>query len=173
MPPVALKFPARAVPGGDTSGHVSALLADNHDIISLKLYQLTVERTPEEEKRDREVYLPVVDNLKLPGSKWGAGGRTGAGGAAGSRSRERGASPANQPSSSWDREARAQISLTHCDTIWVTTCPRLARACLEEKCCLPERARLPVVMASPTRAAENSQGLGPWWCSLLPRNVPP
>ncbi|NWH67703.1 LMA2L protein, partial [Geococcyx californianus] len=42
-------------------------LPDNHDIISLKLYQLTVERTPEEEKRDREVYLPVVDNLKLPG----------------------------------------------------------------------------------------------------------
>ncbi|NWZ72700.1 LMA2L protein, partial [Acrocephalus arundinaceus] len=41
--------------------------ADNHDIISLKLYQLTVERTPEEEKRDREVFLPVVDNLKLPG----------------------------------------------------------------------------------------------------------
>lgn len=49
----------------------SALLADNHDIISLKLYQLTVERTPEEERRDKEVYLPVVDNLKLPGSKWG------------------------------------------------------------------------------------------------------
>nr|XP_009937167.1 PREDICTED: VIP36-like protein [Opisthocomus hoazin] len=42
-------------------------LADNHDIISLKLFQLTVERTPEEEKHDREVYLPVVDNLKLPG----------------------------------------------------------------------------------------------------------
>lgn len=46
---------------------------DNHDIISLKLYQLTVERTPEEEKRDREVFLPVVDNLKLPGSEWGTG----------------------------------------------------------------------------------------------------
>lgn len=45
----------------------SAVLADNHDIISLKLYQLTVERTPEEERRDKEVYLPVVDNLKLPG----------------------------------------------------------------------------------------------------------
>lgn len=40
---------------------------DNHDIISLKLYQLTVERTPEEEKWDREVFLPVVDNMKLPG----------------------------------------------------------------------------------------------------------
>lgn len=51
------------------------MLADNHDIISLKLYQLTVERTPEEERRDKEVYLPVVDNLKLPGSKWGSRGR--------------------------------------------------------------------------------------------------
>lgn len=69
VPPVALRSPAGAVPVGGTSGRVSALLADNHDIISLKLYQLTVERTPEEEKRDREVYLPVVDNLKLPGSK--------------------------------------------------------------------------------------------------------
>uniref|UniRef100_A0A8B9PK98 Lectin, mannose binding 2 like n=2 Tax=Apteryx TaxID=8821 RepID=A0A8B9PK98_APTOW len=46
---------------------VTGDLSDNHDIISLKLYQLTVERTPEEEKRDREVFLPVVDNLKLPG----------------------------------------------------------------------------------------------------------
>ncbi|XP_033367556.1 VIP36-like protein [Parus major] len=49
------------------------LFPDNHDIISLKLYQLTVERTPEEEKRDREVFLPVVDNLRLPGSEWGLG----------------------------------------------------------------------------------------------------
>ncbi|OXB53185.1 hypothetical protein ASZ78_009280 [Callipepla squamata] len=46
---------------------VTGDLSDNHDIISLKLYQLTVERTPEEERRDKEVYLPVVDNLKLPG----------------------------------------------------------------------------------------------------------
>jgi len=58
---------ARAISVGDASGHVSAPLPDNHDIISLKLFQLTVERTPEEEKHDREVYLPVVDNLKLPG----------------------------------------------------------------------------------------------------------
>ncbi|KYO40276.1 VIP36-like protein [Alligator mississippiensis] len=46
---------------------VTGDLSDNHDIISLKLYQLTVERTPEEEKWDREVFLPVVDNMKLPG----------------------------------------------------------------------------------------------------------
>ncbi|NXL10536.1 LMA2L protein, partial [Mesembrinibis cayennensis] len=58
---------ARAIFVGDASGHISALLPDNHDIISLKLYQLIVEWTLEEEKWDREVYLPVVDNLKLPG----------------------------------------------------------------------------------------------------------
>uniref|UniRef100_A0A8C5X315 L-type lectin-like domain-containing protein n=1 Tax=Malurus cyaneus samueli TaxID=2593467 RepID=A0A8C5X315_9PASS len=46
---------------------VTGDLSDNHDIISLKLYQLTVERTPEEEKRDREVFLPRGSNLKLLG----------------------------------------------------------------------------------------------------------
>ncbi|XP_044293492.1 VIP36-like protein isoform X5 [Varanus komodoensis] len=46
---------------------VTGDLSDNHDIISLKLYQLTVERMPEEERRDKEVFLPVVDNMKLPG----------------------------------------------------------------------------------------------------------
>ncbi|PIO12014.1 hypothetical protein AB205_0195660, partial [Aquarana catesbeiana] len=40
---------------------------DNHDIISMKLYQITVERTPAEEKMDKEVFIPTVDNLKLPG----------------------------------------------------------------------------------------------------------
>lgn len=63
--------------------HSSFSTSDNHDIISLKLYQLTVERTPEEERRDKEVFLPVVENMKLPGSKlvgsngaegWGAAG---------------------------------------------------------------------------------------------------
>nr|XP_056715998.1 VIP36-like protein isoform X3 [Euleptes europaea] len=46
---------------------VTGDLSDNHDIISLKLYQLTVERTPEEEQRDKEVFLPMVENMKLPG----------------------------------------------------------------------------------------------------------
>ncbi|XP_077161068.1 VIP36-like protein isoform X2 [Paroedura picta] len=46
---------------------VTGDLSDNHDIISLKLYQLTVERTPEEEQRDKEVFLPIVENMKLPG----------------------------------------------------------------------------------------------------------
>lgn len=38
---------------------------DNHDIISMKLYQLTVERTPEEEKEEEEeVTIPSVDNMQ-------------------------------------------------------------------------------------------------------------
>uniref|UniRef100_A0A8D2JKH5 Lectin, mannose binding 2 like n=1 Tax=Varanus komodoensis TaxID=61221 RepID=A0A8D2JKH5_VARKO len=37
---------------------VTGDLSDNHDIISLKLYQLTVERMPEEERRDKEPRLP-------------------------------------------------------------------------------------------------------------------
>lgn len=36
-------------------------LTDNHDIISMKLYQLSVERTEEEE--EEEVLLPRVDNM--------------------------------------------------------------------------------------------------------------
>ncbi|XP_053320630.1 VIP36-like protein isoform X1 [Spea bombifrons] len=43
-------------------------LSDNHDIISLKLYQLSVERTAAEEAMDKEVFVPSVDNLKLPGA---------------------------------------------------------------------------------------------------------
>ncbi|MEE6478844.1 hypothetical protein FKM82_012028 [Ascaphus truei] len=46
---------------------VTGDLSDNHDIISLKLYQLTVARSPAEEKQDKEVFTPSVDNLKLPG----------------------------------------------------------------------------------------------------------
>jgi hypothetical protein len=42
---------------------------DNHDVISLKLFELTVERTPEEEKLHRDVFLPSVDNMKLPESE--------------------------------------------------------------------------------------------------------
>ncbi|XP_070760519.1 VIP36-like protein [Enoplosus armatus] len=37
-------------------------LSDNHDIISMKLYQLTVERAPEEEEEE-EVTIPSVDNM--------------------------------------------------------------------------------------------------------------
>ncbi|XP_056888184.1 VIP36-like protein [Takifugu flavidus] len=38
-------------------------LSDNHDIISLKLYQLTVQRSAEEE--EEEVTIPRVDNINL------------------------------------------------------------------------------------------------------------
>ncbi|KAM7018844.1 lectin, mannose-binding 2-like b isoform 1-T1 [Tautogolabrus adspersus] len=38
-------------------------LSDNHDIISMKLYQLTVERAPEEEEEE-EVTIPSVDNME-------------------------------------------------------------------------------------------------------------
>ncbi|MBN3296934.1 LMA2L protein, partial [Amia calva] len=40
-------------------------LSDNHDLISLKLYQLTVMRTAEEEKQEEEVTVPRVDNMAL------------------------------------------------------------------------------------------------------------
>ncbi|XP_069475175.1 VIP36-like protein isoform X2 [Ambystoma mexicanum] len=46
---------------------VTGDLSDNHDILSLKLYQLTVERTLSEDKEDKEVFVPSVDNMKLPG----------------------------------------------------------------------------------------------------------
>ncbi|XP_035022234.1 VIP36-like protein isoform X1 [Hippoglossus stenolepis] len=42
-------------------------LSDNHDLISMKLYQLTVERTPEEEKEveeEEEVIIPRVDDME-------------------------------------------------------------------------------------------------------------
>lgn len=38
-------------------------LSDNHDIISMKLYQLSVERTAEEEEEE-EVTIPRVDNME-------------------------------------------------------------------------------------------------------------
>ncbi|XP_046903954.1 lectin, mannose-binding 2-like b [Hypomesus transpacificus] len=41
---------------------VTGDLSDNHDLISMKLYQLTVERTLEEEQEE-EVTVPSVDNM--------------------------------------------------------------------------------------------------------------
>ncbi len=39
---------------------------DNHDIISLKLYQLTVLRSQkEEEEEEEEITIPSVDNFEL------------------------------------------------------------------------------------------------------------
>lgn len=43
---------------------VTGDLSDNHDIISMKVYQLTVERTSEEEEEE-EVLLPIVDNMEM------------------------------------------------------------------------------------------------------------
>lgn len=34
---------------------------DNHDLVSFKLYELTVERSPEEEEEQQEITLPSVD----------------------------------------------------------------------------------------------------------------
>ncbi|XP_078095410.1 lectin, mannose-binding 2-like a isoform X2 [Mustelus asterias] len=62
-----IDIPGVKLPLGYYFGVSSATgdLTDNHDIISVKVYQLTVERTPEEEEED-EVLVPSVDNLSLP-----------------------------------------------------------------------------------------------------------
>ncbi|XP_032373146.1 VIP36-like protein [Etheostoma spectabile] len=55
------------LPAGYFLGASSATgdLSDNHDIISIKLYQLTVERTPEDGDQDEdEVTVPRVDNME-------------------------------------------------------------------------------------------------------------
>ncbi|TNN81161.1 VIP36-like protein [Liparis tanakae] len=58
--PLGYYFGATAVTGD---------LSDNHDIISLKLYQLTVLRSPkedeEEEDDEEEITIPSVDNIEL------------------------------------------------------------------------------------------------------------
>ncbi|XP_014833186.1 PREDICTED: VIP36-like protein [Poecilia mexicana] len=38
-------------------------LSDNHDIISMKVYQLTVERTPEEEEEEEVITVPRLDDM--------------------------------------------------------------------------------------------------------------
>ncbi|XP_040898148.1 lectin, mannose-binding 2-like b [Toxotes jaculatrix] len=55
------------LPAGYFIGASSATgdLSDNHDIISMKLYQLMVARTPEEEEEEEEeVTIPRVDNME-------------------------------------------------------------------------------------------------------------
>ncbi|XP_061585579.1 VIP36-like protein isoform X2 [Cololabis saira] len=39
-------------------------LSDNHDIISMKLYQLAREESPEEEEEEEEITIPRVDNME-------------------------------------------------------------------------------------------------------------
>uniref|UniRef100_A0A3Q3WVN1 L-type lectin-like domain-containing protein n=1 Tax=Mola mola TaxID=94237 RepID=A0A3Q3WVN1_MOLML len=54
------------LPSGYFFGASSATgdLSDNHDIISMKLYQLTVLRTAEEEEEEKEVTIPSVDHME-------------------------------------------------------------------------------------------------------------
>ncbi|XP_038641393.1 VIP36-like protein isoform X2 [Scyliorhinus canicula] len=61
-----IDLPGVRLPLGYYFGVSSATgdLTDNHDIISVKVYELTVERTAEEQKED-EVLVPSVDNLRL------------------------------------------------------------------------------------------------------------
>ncbi|XP_023573158.1 VIP36-like protein isoform X3 [Octodon degus] len=63
-----LEVPGVRLPRGYYFGtsSITGDLSDNHDVISLKLFELTVERTPEEEKLHRDVFMPSVDNMKLP-----------------------------------------------------------------------------------------------------------
>ena len=45
---------------------MSPTLADNHDLISMKLYELTVDKTKEEleQEEEEEVTVPRVDNMQ-------------------------------------------------------------------------------------------------------------
>ncbi|KAM9857804.1 lectin, mannose-binding 2-like b [Aulostomus maculatus] len=55
------------IPTGYFFGASSATgdLSDNHDVISMKLYQLTVQRSPEEEEEEEEdIHIPRVDNME-------------------------------------------------------------------------------------------------------------
>uniref|UniRef100_A0A9L0IQA1 Lectin, mannose binding 2 like n=1 Tax=Equus asinus TaxID=9793 RepID=A0A9L0IQA1_EQUAS len=63
-----IEVPGVRLPRGYYFGtsSITGDLSDNHDVISLKLFELTVERTPEEERLHRDVFLPSVDNMKLP-----------------------------------------------------------------------------------------------------------
>ncbi len=40
-------------------------VSDNHDLISMKLYQLTVLRSKQEDEEQQEVLVPSVDNMEL------------------------------------------------------------------------------------------------------------
>ncbi|KAJ8260674.1 hypothetical protein COCON_G00163970 [Conger conger] len=54
--PLGYYFGASAITGD---------LSDNHDMISLKLYELTVIRSKHEEEEEEEILIPSVDNLDL------------------------------------------------------------------------------------------------------------
>ncbi|XP_057674605.1 lectin, mannose-binding 2-like a isoform X2 [Corythoichthys intestinalis] len=63
-----LDLPGVRLPKGFYFGAtaITGDLSDNHDIISLKLYQLTVLRSKqEEEEQEEEITIPSVDNMEL------------------------------------------------------------------------------------------------------------
>ncbi|XP_048379054.1 VIP36-like protein isoform X1 [Stegostoma tigrinum] len=62
-----IDIPGVKLPLGYYFGISSATgdLTDNHDVISVKVYQLTVQRTAEETELDDVVLVPSVDNLKF------------------------------------------------------------------------------------------------------------
>uniref|UniRef100_A0A8C7HQA1 Lectin, mannose-binding 2-like a n=1 Tax=Oncorhynchus kisutch TaxID=8019 RepID=A0A8C7HQA1_ONCKI len=67
-----LDIPGVRLPQGYYFGAsaVTGDLSDNHDVVSLKLYQLTVLRSETEEKEEEdEITLPSVDNMDLLKSK--------------------------------------------------------------------------------------------------------
>ncbi|XP_016410548.1 lectin, mannose-binding 2-like a [Sinocyclocheilus rhinocerous] len=62
-----LDVPGVHLPQGFYFG-ISAItgdLSDNHDLISMKLYQLTILRSKQEDVEEQEVLIPSVDNLEL------------------------------------------------------------------------------------------------------------
>ncbi|KAK3509267.1 hypothetical protein QTP70_028603, partial [Hemibagrus guttatus] len=62
-----LDIPGVRLPQGYYFGAsaITGDLSDNHDLISLKLYQLTVLRSKVEEDNEEEVTVPSVDNMEL------------------------------------------------------------------------------------------------------------
>uniref|UniRef100_A0A8C2CKF7 Lectin, mannose-binding 2-like a n=1 Tax=Cyprinus carpio TaxID=7962 RepID=A0A8C2CKF7_CYPCA len=62
-----LDVPGVRLPQGFYFG-ISAItgdLSDNHDMISMKLYQLTILRSKQEDVEEQEVLIPSVDNMEL------------------------------------------------------------------------------------------------------------
>ncbi|XP_062844665.1 lectin, mannose-binding 2-like a [Trichomycterus rosablanca] len=62
-----LDIPGVRLPQGYYFGAsaITGDLSDNHDVISLKLYQLTILRSKLEEEDEEEVTIPSVDNIEL------------------------------------------------------------------------------------------------------------
>ncbi|XP_026882982.2 lectin, mannose-binding 2-like b [Electrophorus electricus] len=63
-----LEVPGVHLPQGYYFGvsSITGDLSDNHDLISLKLFELTVERSPEEMENEQEVTIPSVDYREVP-----------------------------------------------------------------------------------------------------------